>query len=167
MKKLHALVMATVALLAAPVASFAQNGHWTSVGSAGTTIDEADLGIYAVDGGDLFFADNTTGVIHARYNVVNTENVNLEMPVWNTLEIGYTDNGAGQFVRARLWQVDPCTGAKVLLCVVTSLNNGVACNTCNFNPPLNFVTQLYFVGVEVSRNNAEQASPILHTLRIF
>lgn len=158
--------MATVALLAAPVASFAQNGHWTSVGSAGTTIDEADLGRYAVDGGDLFFAPNMTGTIHARYNVVNTDNVNLEMPVWNTLEIGYTDNGAGS-VRAFLWEVDPCTGAKVLLCQVTSLNNGAACNTCNFAAgAFNFITNLYYVGVEVTRNN-ENANPILHTLRIY
>ena len=161
--------MATVALLAAPVASFAQNGVWTSVGSAGTTIDEADLGIYAVEGGDLFFAPNTTGTINARYNVVNTANVNFEMPAWTTLEIGYTDTNAAGFVKAYLWEVNPCTGAKVLLCSVTSSNNGVACKTCNFPAvSFNFLTNLYYVGVEVTRTSSEQnVNPILHTLRIY
>jgi hypothetical protein len=166
MKKLHALVMATVALLAAPVASFAQNGHWTSVASAGTTIDEADLGIYAVDGGDLFFAPNMTGTIHARYNVVNTANPNGEMPMWNTFEIGYDDIGLG-VVKARLWKVDPCTGVQLTLCQITSANEGMGwCKTCQFPAPLNFVNQLYFVAVEVTRNSVE-ANPILHTLRIY
>ena len=158
--------MAALALLAAPVASFAQNGHWTSVGSAGATIDEADQGIYAVDGGDLFFAANTSGTLNARYNVVNTANINLEMPVWNTLEIGYTDTGAGA-VQAFLWRVDPCTGNKVLLCSVTSTDNpNAVCKTCNFAGGLNFVQNLYFVGVQMIKN-AQGPNPILHTLRIF
>jgi hypothetical protein len=167
MKNLHALILATVVLLAAPVASFAQTGHWTSVGSAGTTIDETDLRIYAVDGGDLFFAPGKGGTINARYNVVNTANVNLEMPIWNTLEIGYTDLSAAGSIQALLWKVDPCTGARVLLCSVTSDDNGPACKTCQFpNNSFNFLTNLYFVGVVITRNN-EGANPILHTLRIF
>lgn len=167
MKKLHALILTTVALLAAPVASFAQTGHWTSVGSAGVTIDEAALRTYAVDGGDLSFAAGKTGTINARYNVVNTANVNLEMPVWNTLEIGYTDLSLAGSVRAFLWKVDPCTGNRVLLCSVTSDDNGPACKTCQFpNNSFDFLTNLYFVGVVMTRTD-EAANPILHTLRIF
>ena len=157
--------MATVALLAAPVASFAQ-ATWTSVGSAGATIDEADLLIYAVDEGDLSFNPTKGGILNARYNVVNTSNLNQQTPPWTTLEIGYTDASAAGSVEAFLWEVDPCTGNRVLLCSVTSLDNGTACNTCTFpNNSFNFATNLYFVGVQMIRNNAN-ANPILHTLRI-
>jgi hypothetical protein len=166
MKKLHALIMATVALLAAPVASFAQ-ATWTSVGSAGATIDESDLQIYAVDSGDLFFNPTKGGILNARYNVVNTSNLNQQMPPWGTLEIGYTDASPMNSVQALLWEVDPCTGNKVLLCQVFSQDNGTACNTCTFpNNSFNFATNLYFVGVQMIRND-RNVSPILHTLRIY
>jgi len=162
--------MAALALLAAPAASFGQgpNGVWTSVASSGATIDESDLRIYAVDGPDLFFAPNKAGTINARYNVVNTSNAfGTQTPAWTTLEMGYTDAAAAGSVTAFLWEVDPCTGARVLLCSVTSLDNGTACNFCQFpNNSFNFLTNLYFVGVEVTRSS-EAANPILHTLRIY
>jgi hypothetical protein len=170
MKKLHAVIMATLALLAAPVASFAQgpNGVWTSVGSSGATIDESDLRIYAVDGPDLFFAPNKGGTINARYNVVNTSNAfGTQTPAWTILELGYTDASTFGSVTAYLWKVTPCTGEKVLLCSVTSLDNGTGCNFCQFaNNSFNFLTNLYYVGVEVSRSSPN-ANPILHTLRIY
>jgi hypothetical protein len=170
MKKLHAVIMATLALLAAPVASFAQgpNGVWTSVGSSGATIDESDLRIYAVDGPDLFFAPNKGGTINARYNVVNTSNpFGTQMPLWTTLELGYTDASPAGSITAYLWKVTPCTGERVLLCSVTSSNNGTECNTCQFaNNSFNFLTNLYFVGVVMTRNSPD-ANPILHTLRIY
>jgi hypothetical protein len=169
MKKLYALAMATVALLAAPVASFAQGyGVWTSVGSSGATIDESDLRLYAVDGENLFFAPNKVGTINARYNVVNTSNpFGTQMPEWTILELGYTDASTLGSVTAYLWKVTPCTGERVLLCRVTSLDNGTGCNYCQFDRySFNFLTNVYYVGVEV-RRSSPNANPILQTLRIY
>jgi hypothetical protein len=83
MKKTCILAVATLAFLAVPVASFAGGGPvgpgaWTSVCSAGATIDEASRNFYAVDGSSLFHTPPPPGGtnirdIIARYNVTNTE----------------------------------------------------------------------------------------------
>ena len=69
MKKLQLLAIATVALLAAPVASF--GSHWTSVCSTGA-IDESDVSQYQFALAALMFASGQTGTIQAKYNVTNT-----------------------------------------------------------------------------------------------
>ena len=166
MKKLHLLALTVIALVAAPVASFAAP-TWTSVASAGATIDEASISKYMVDGGDLFFNPAKGGELDARYNVVNTSNLNQQTPPWTTLEIGYTDASPFGIITAILYEVDPCTGDKVSLCAVTSIDNAFAtCETCTFpNNSFDFTNNLYFVDVQMTRSN-QGANPILHTLRI-
>ena len=110
MKKLQFLaVVVTVALLAAPVASFAM--HWTSICSGGA-IDEADLALYAVSNSSLTFASGATGTVSARYNVTNTSVPADNTPPYTTLELGSLDTSTGT-VTATLYEVTPCTGAIV------------------------------------------------------
>jgi hypothetical protein len=163
MKKLHILALATVALLAAPVASFAN--HWTAVPSTGA-IDEADLSLYQVNGATLFFASGKTGDIFARYNVTNTS-TSATSPGWTTLELGYTDTSVSGFVEAIFYEVDPCTGTRSVICSVFSSDDGTACNTCTFpSTTVNFAANLYFVTIVVNRSTTA-ASPIANTVRLF
>jgi hypothetical protein len=171
MKKLHALIMATVALLATPVASFAQftdEGVWTSVCSVGV-IDEANVGLYQFNGSNLFFANGRTGSIIARYNVVNTSNAfGTQQPAWNTFELGYTDIGAGT-ITAFLYEVNPCTGAQTTICSFTAPNSAVggSCATCTFpSTTFDFESNLYFIALVVSRTSTQQ-NPIASTLRLY
>jgi hypothetical protein len=163
MKKLQLLAIATVTLLAAPVASFAF--HWTSLCSAGATIDEDDVGLFQFNNGSLFFESGATGTILARYNVTNT--TGDETPPYTTLELGYFDDGAGS-VQASLYEIDPCTGALVTVCSVTSTDSPTAtCTTCTFpNTTFDFGTDLYYVRVIVTRTSTA-VNPQAHTLRIY
>ena len=162
MKKLHILALATVTLLVTPVATFAY--HWTSACSAGATIDEADLSQYQVDKSSLFFASGETGIILARYNVTNT--TGDDTPPYTTFELGYTDTSTLGSVTAFLYEVDPCTGLRVEICRVVSIDN-TTCNTCTFpNTTFNFATNLYFVTVQLSRTSTA-ANPMANTLRIY
>jgi len=98
MNKLYALGLATLALLAAPVASFAQSG-WTSPCSARATLDETALAIYAVNpfpnNACLTFRTGRTGTIAARYDVTNTAVPSTPVPPWTIFELGYFDPGIG------------------------------------------------------------------------
>jgi hypothetical protein len=163
MKKLQLLAIATVALLAAPAASFAS--HWTSVCSSGA-IDEADLALYAVGNSSLTFASGATGTVSARYNVTNTSS-SENTPAYTTLELGSLDTSTGT-VTATLFEVTPCTGAIVSVCTVTSTTQSTAdCNTCTFpNTTFNFGTNLYYVIVTLSRTSSAAITQA-NTLRIF
>ena len=164
MKKLQLLAIATVALLAAPAASFAS--HWTSICSAGT-IDESDLALYAVSNSWLTFAPGATGSISARYNVTNTSVPGDNTPPYTTLQLGSLDTSTGS-VTATLYEVTPCTGAIVAICTVTSTTQSTAdCNTCTFpNTTFNFATNLYYVIVTLSRTSST-ATTQANTLRIY
>lgn len=164
MKKLQLLAIATVALLAAPVASFAS--HWTSICSAGA-IDEADLALYAFTNSSLTFASGATGTVSARYNVTNTSVPGDNTPPYTTLELGSLDTGTGT-VTATLFEVTRCTGDIVAICTVTSTTQSTGdCNTCTFpNTTFNFSANLYYVIVTLSRNFST-ATTQANTLRIF
>ena len=164
MKKLQLLAIATVALLAAPVASFAS--HWTSICSVGA-IDEADLALYAFSNSSLTFKSGATGTVSARYNVTNTSVPGDNTPPYTTLELGSLDTGTGS-VTATLYEVTRCTGDIVVICTVTSTTQSTAdCNTCTFpNTTFNFSTNLYYVIVTLSRS-VSTATTQANTLRIF
>src|SRR5947207_11311226 len=125
MNKLLLLRITALALLAAPIASFAQSG-WTSPCSSGATIDELSLGLYAVNpfpnNGGLTLRAGRIGTVQARYDVTNTAVPSVVAPPWTTLELGYTDTGAGG-VTAILYEVTPCLGpAFVETCPVFSVD---------------------------------------------
>jgi hypothetical protein len=164
MKKLQLLAIATVALLAAPVASFAM--HWTSICSAGA-IDESAFGRYQFFNSSLTFASGATGTISARYNVTNTSVPADNTPPYTTLQLGSLDTSTGT-VTATLYEVTPCTGAITAICTVTSTTQATAdCNTCTFpNTTFNFSTNLYYVIVNLSRTSSG-ATTQANTLRIF
>jgi len=59
------------ALLVSPVASFAQQG-WSTACSASASIEDVSLTNYRFSGPSLMHKQGTTGIVRARYNVVNT-----------------------------------------------------------------------------------------------
>jgi hypothetical protein len=160
------LTVLALFLITVPVA--AQSGAWSAVGSTGS-IDEANLGIYAVNGPALMHLGGALGTIQARYNVTNTFGGGLtDTPPWTTLELTYFDNSPSSAIGAVLWQVNACTGATTPLCTVGSADAPVnSCKTCNFPAgSINFGTSLYFVEVRLSRNVAG-VTPQVIGLRIF
>jgi hypothetical protein len=166
-KALLSLAVAALFLSALPLA--AQTGTWTAVGSTGI-IDEASLVLYAFGTTNLTFQVGDMGTIVARYNVTNTFGGGVsDNPPWNTLEMGYFENNTATSVQATLFQVDPCTGAQVALCVVNSVDNASpTCNRCTFAAgTLNFKTKLYYVQATLTRTNSSVAAPSLFTVRIF
>ena len=169
MNKLLILRIGALALLMAPIASFAQSG-WTSPCSSGATIDEASQGLYAVNpfpnNACLTFRAGRTGVVTARYDVTNTAVPSVPAPPWTTMELGYVDTGIGG-VTAILYEINPCIPQPVEICRITSVDNQF-CAVCTFpNTTFNFLTNLYFVEVNVNRPNAEAPIPQACTLRIF
>lgn len=165
MKKLQLLAIATVALLAAPVASFAS--HWTSVCSAGA-IDESSFGRFAFTNSSLTFAGAATGTLSARYNVTNTSVPGDNTPPYTTLELGSLDLSTFGSIRATLYEVNPCTGRIFVICsVVSSTQSTADCNTCTFpNTTFNFSTNLYYVMVDLVRTSPN-AIIQANTLRIY
>jgi hypothetical protein len=161
------LAAAFLFLVALPLS--AQTGTWTAVASTGV-IDEASAGIYQFGTVNLTYngAGSLANIV-ARYNVTNTWGGGaLDTPPWTWLEMGYVDNNPSVAVRADLIQVNPCTGAQVIICTVGSLDATAAtCNRCNFTAPMNFATNLYYVQVTLSRTSTAVPPPHLLTLRIF
>lgn len=160
------LTVLALFLAAVPVA--AQSGAWSAVGSTGS-IDEANLGMYAVNGPALMHLGAVTGTIFARYNVTNTFGGGLtDAPPWTTLELTYFDNAAAGTMAAVLWQVNACTGAMTNLCTVSSADAPVtSCKVCNFPAgSINFGANLYFVEVRLARGVAG-VTPQVIGLRIF
>ena len=141
---------------------------WTAVGSTGT-VDEASLGFFGTAGPNLGFRGANGALIVARYNVTNTYDNNAipTAPGWATLELGSTTPGAS-VVLARLWQVDPCTGQQVQLCqAINNTDNAIPhCVTCTFAVPIDFAQFVYYVEVDLQRNNMNQF-PSVFSLRIY
>ena len=173
MNKLLLLGIATLALLANAVTSFAQVcspsvSGWTSPASAGATIGANALTKYSIGSpfpSCLTFKPTATGTIIAHYDVVNTSVPSTQTPGWNTFEMGY-DMPTGTTVMATLYQVTPCTGQVTPICVI----NGVAgdtCDCCFFNSGLNFFSFLYMVQVTLTRPNTNDQVPSVCTLRIY
>lgn len=159
------LAVAAVLLTALPLA--AQTGTWTAVGSTGV-IDEASTAAYAFGTTNLTYngAGSLTSIV-ARYNVTNTWGAS-DTPPWGRLEMGYFDNNPQVSLRADLFQVNPCTGAQVLICSVPSSDAAAStCKVCGFTAPVNFGTNLYYVQVTLTRQTVGVAAPQLFTLRIF
>jgi hypothetical protein len=163
MKKLQLLAIATVALLAAPVASFAS--HWTAVCSTGA-IDDADLDQYAFSLAALTFASGQTGTIQAKYNVTNTSQ-EVNIPPWTTLELAYLDTSTSSSVSATLFRVTRCTGAVLSIASVTSTDSATAhCSTDALSEVVNFGTYNYYIIVTVTRSSTS-VSPAAYTLTLF
>ena len=165
MKKLSLLALATLTLLATPVASFGQSG-WTSPGSAGATA----TGPYAVspfpNNACLTYRGASTGTIAARYDVTNTAVPSTPVPPWTTIfEFGYVDTGLGS-ATAILYEINPCVPNPVSICRMVSVDNQF-CGQCTFpNNTFNFLANLYFVEVTLNRP-AGAPAPQACTLRIF
>lgn len=161
------LVLVVLALLLLPLSLSAQTGTWTAVASSGD-IDEASLGLFAVNGAFLNHAPGAVGDVVARYNVTNTYGgVASDQPPWHTLELGYLDQTAGCTVSATLYEVAPCTGISEPLCVINSVDNAAPiCMICQFNQQLNFAAFLYFVEVHVTKV-AAGVNCSARTLRIY
>ena len=163
MKKLHIIALATVALLAAPVASFAT--HWTAVCSTGA-IDEADVDQYAFSLAALTFRSGQTGTIQAKYNVTNTSQ-EVNIPPWTTLQLGYLDTSASSSVSAVLFRVTRCTGAVTSIASVTSTDSATAhCSTGALSEAVNFGSFNYYIIVTVNRSSTS-VSPAAYTLTLF
>jgi hypothetical protein len=150
--------------LALPMA--AQSGVWTAVGSTGS-IDEASLGIYAVNTTNLFHQAGALGTVVSRFNVTNTFGGGLtDTPPWNTLELTYFDIAAAGSVSATLFQVARCSNVATVVCGVTSVDaTAPTCVSCTF-AGLNFAANNYVVEVRVNRT-AANVVPQLFGLRIF
>jgi hypothetical protein len=161
------LAVAALFLAALPLA--AQTGTWTAVGSTGV-IDESSTGAYAFGTTNLTYngAGLLTAII-ARYNVTNTYGGGLDdTPPWNTFEMGYLDTNPQVNIRAELFRVDPCTGAQVSICSLSSTDFATAtCKQCFFTAGVNFGTNLYYVQIIMTRQTAGVVPPSLYTLRIF
>lgn len=161
------IALIAVLLLLPLAAAQAVPLHWTAVGSGGT-VDPVfnNGGGYVYTNAGITFAGGGAGnnTILARYNVVNP--TGTETPAWTTLEMGYTDTGAGGGVLAQLIQVDPCTGNTTTICSIGSTTATQSCRSCTFaNNVINFSTKLYYVQVLLNRTSTTQS--VLYTLRIF
>ncbi|MFN2508154.1 MAG: hypothetical protein ABR589_05220 [Chthoniobacterales bacterium] len=165
MNKLAAL-LATLTLITAPSLGLAND--WTSVCSAGATIDEASANEYLVGNAGLGHRAGATGTVTARYNITNTSG-NIT-PDWNTLELGFIDKSPASKVTAILYAVKPCSGAVKEICRVSSdadAGDIEPCGRCEFLPSeFDFSNELYYVQVNVSRSNTE-VQPRATTLRLF
>ncbi|HEX7185815.1 MAG TPA: hypothetical protein VF756_28580 [Thermoanaerobaculia bacterium] len=160
--------LAVLALFLAALPMAAQSGAWTAVGSSGD-IDEASLGLFAVNGPALQHAGAATGTIVARYNVTNTFGGGFtDAPPWTVLEMTYFDNSVQSNIGAVLLQVDRCTGAVTPLCSLGSFD--AAANTCTFcgfpAGSINFATSMYFVEIRLFRSVAA-VTPQVIGFRIF
>ncbi|HXU47017.1 MAG TPA: hypothetical protein VN783_15925 [Thermoanaerobaculia bacterium] len=161
MKRIGFGIALLLTLVAMP--TFAQaNPVWTAVASTGV-IDEAALGFFAFGTTNLGYKNNALQPIVARYNVVNI--AGFVNPAWTTLELGYLDTSANTQVAASLWEVNPCTGTRVLKCTVVSVdNNASTCATCQF-AGIDFVNFLYYVELTIARN--ANVNVQANTLRIW
>jgi hypothetical protein len=142
---------------------------WTAIGSTGA-VDEASLGIYAVNGTELGFKSPSSGsVIVARYNVTNTfdNNANPNMPNWTILEMG-SNAPLNCINSATLYRVKICSRDPVAICTARNRSSDHPCATCQFaSTTFDFSSYLYYVEVSLDRSAAPTASPTVYTLRIY
>jgi len=147
MKKL--LLAIALFLLAFPV--LAQNDQWNTTGSTGE-IDESSLGIYDYSGARLKFQGDNIGTIVARYAVVNTNSL-IQEPLWDTMRVTYMDDNAFARLEAKLIAVDECSGEEVTLCDLEpgDTSGDTTCAICEFDPAINFMTNSYYIEVQLDR----------------
>lgn len=171
MRQLSRLILG-LALLSLPLPALAQlNPVWTAVANTGV-VDEQNYTPavnFSFTGSGLgFLGGSISPAVVARYNVTNLNG--SQNPVWSNLELGAIDTSAvaGNQVTASLIRVNPCTGARAILCTTTSTTNSTGvCTRCTFSPALIDFTQfLYEVEVTVSRTASTITEQAL-TLRIF
>jgi hypothetical protein len=142
---------------------------WTAIGSTGA-VDEASLGIYAVNGAELGFKSPSSGnVVVARYNVTNTfdNNANPSMPGWGFLEMG--SNAPMNCINsATLYRVKYCSRDPVPICTARNRSSDHPCAVCQFpTNTFDFSGYLYYVEVTLDRSGAPAASPTVYTLRVY
>jgi hypothetical protein len=144
---------------------------WTAVASSGA-VDEDSLGDYAFNLASFSYnpGSGSQNPITAYYNVVNTyradPGANPNQPPWHTLELGATAPGSGRVV-ATIFVVENCTGnVKDLCTVAVEKADKPECRHCFFQEQVDFGQFLYFVRVEISRQDP-RSQPSAHTLRIL
>jgi hypothetical protein len=142
---------------------------WTAVASSGA-IDESSASIYAFTDASLGYRPGlSVAAITARYSVVDTFHggPNPRRPPWTTLELSSTAPGNSR-VRATLIRVKPCTGVQERICVTENVGGIDQCTYCNpiTGGPIDFVSYLYYVLVEIQRSNPNQL-PKAYGLRIY
>ena len=159
MKKL--LSFTAIALLTTSGSSFA---GWSTVGSAGATLDGRSQDIYRTTSAGLSLLDGKTGLVSARYNVTFPSEI-TPSPNWTTFEISYTDYTANTSVQAILYEVDPCTGFGTEVARVNSTDSSTAgFPNPDVNPPrecatvslpsgfvFDFENHNYYIAVLVAR----------------
>ena len=142
---------------------------WTAVGSTGV-IDEDSLNFFAFSNTDLGFRAGANALnIVARYNVTNTfdNNANPNRPGWTMLEMGSTTPNS-TIIEASLFQIRSCDQQQVLICTARNRSGDTPCARCTFpNTAVDFTSNLYYVEVTLTRPNAQNPTPRLHTLRLF
>lgn len=143
------LLCVCLVLLTIPV--FAQNDQWNTTASTGE-IDESSRGIYDYAGARLKFLGDNTGTIISRYPVVNTNSL-MQEPLWDTLRVTYMDDNAFARLEAKLVAVDECSGEEVTLCELEPEGTfgDTTCAICEFDPAINFMTNSYYIEVELNR----------------
>ncbi len=165
--KLFLVGWLALTLLTGPSVSFAQVVGWSTACSASASIEETSLTTYRFSGPALLHLQGKTGIVRARYSVMNTSFPSGPTPPWTTLELGYLDKSAG-YVEAELFGVDPCTSAIFSICDVTSVDAPKgSCITCNFpSNAFDFNTYIYYVTVKVFRSTTD-VDVRANTLRIY
>jgi len=153
-------------LFGSPTVSFGQQG-WSTACSASASIEEVSLSNYRFSGPSLMHKQEKTGIVRARYNVVNTSFPNTPTPPWTTLELGYLDKAEG-YVEAELFGVEICTSAIFSICDVTSIDAPQGtCITCNFGQgTFDFNNYIYYVTLKVYRATTD-VDVRANTLRIY
>jgi hypothetical protein len=147
MNKLLVLGVTMLALHSGPAAG--SEYIWSSPCSSGGIIDESSTGLYQVFGSQLWHKTGATGDVVARYDVVPPPGIGMLKGIFMVL--GYLDTGPNGSVTATLWEVDRCTGSASSLCSVESEDSPTAdCVFCLAGEP-DFINNLYFVNVTVSR----------------
>lgn len=165
MKGLHLLTLVSLALLAGPASSFAQFSGWTTPCSAGATIERRALGLYSVFQNYLTFRNGTTGSVTARYDVTNNSIPPSSNPPWKNFELACFDNDPTTAVKATLYQYTPCQQL-LALCTINSTDIGQQCPRCQELPPFDFVNNVYWVEVTISRTDSKKTVRA-DSLRIF
>lgn len=155
--------LALLSLFLVSLSAAAQPMDWNMVGSAGS-IDPATTiaGNVAFTAMSAHHRAANLGQIVLRYPVTNTFGSfsGTFMTPWNSMEVGHIDNGggAGNSVTARLFQVNRCTNAQVMIAIMNSLDGGgvTVCPIVPIAPaalPLNFAMNIYYIEVTIQRNN--------------
>jgi hypothetical protein len=171
------LLAITLALLLSPLAGHAIAPPWTAAGTAGSIFPgnvwvsynslsgSITQGVFLTwNNGGITFSSGYTGTggpFSIIYNVTSPQ----AAPGWTALEMGFSGvTSSGADISTSLYQVDPNTGAKTLLCNVGS-PVGATYQGCNFTAAMNFNNYAYFVEVDLSRTSKTQ-SPQINYLKI-